>query len=101
MLANGNDASRSCWGACSASSSASASARRTRCAPLSVLAVSSNTSGRRDPDLDRDAVGDDVEHDRPRLGALDDLAQLLRRGVALDLEGDADVGEAVADLVGE
>ena len=58
-------------------------------------------AGGADAHLDRHAVADDVEDDGARLGALDDLAQLLRRGVALDLEAHLDAREAVAHLVGE
>src|SRR3954470_9746290 len=101
MPACGNVASRSCAEAPSASSAASVSASRTRRAPGSVLAVSSTMSAGDQSDLDRHAVGHHVEHGRPGLGALDDLAQLLLRRVALDLEADADPGEAVAHLVGE
>ena len=52
-----------------------------------------------DLDVDGHAVGDHVEDGRARLGALDDLAQLLGRRVALDAEGHADALEAVARLV--
>ena len=46
--------------------------------------------------VDRHAVGDHVVDDRPRLRALDDLAQLLGARVALDREGDVDALEPVA-----
>ena len=46
--------------------------------------------------VDGDGVGDDVVDDRARLGPLDDLLELLARGVALDRERDADALEPVA-----
>ena len=61
--------------------------------------VVSRSPGGVDGDVDRDTVGDDVEHRRAGPRLFDDLAQLLGRGVALDLEVDADLLVAVADLV--
>src|SRR4051794_582197 len=51
-------------------------------------------------DLDRDghAVRDDVVDGRACLGLLDDVAQLLLRGVALDRESDGDALVPVAHL---
>ena len=80
-----------------ARSSASVSARRTSGAGLGLggrartcaQAVTTPTST-------GTPLRDHVEDRRARLGALDDLAQLLGRGVALDAEADADALEAVA-----
>src|SRR3954449_10242020 len=47
---------------------------------------------------DRRAVGDDVEHSGAGLGLLDDLAQLLGRRIALDVERHPDLLVAVADI---
>src|SRR5215217_7590878 len=107
-------------------SAARRSASATNRAPGSVLAVSSigirallsvvrahagrpapgpagaaAVSGGRDLDVELHAVRDDVVHGGALRRASDDLAQLLLRGVALDLEAHADAAEAVADLVGE
>src|SRR5919202_2357125 len=99
--AYGNEASRSWIAARAAKSPASDSAIRTRRAPASVLAVSSNMASSAGGDLDGDghAVGDHVVDGRARLGPLDDLAQLLLRRVAGHPERDADLLEAVARLV--
>src|SRR4051812_26139742 len=104
MPACGNDAARSWTAARVARSSARTEASASRRAPASVRAVSGSDMARSAGDRvdgDRHAVGDHVEHRGARAGARDDLTQLLRRRVALDAERDADVLEAVADLVGD
>src|SRR4051812_12755461 len=102
MLPCGYVASRSWAAARLAKSSASRSARATRSAPAGVRALSSivgsvDLGGHRDGD----AVGDHVVDDRAGLGALDDLLELLRGGIALDRERDVDAIEPVAVRVVE
>src|SRR4051812_34718713 len=58
-------------------------------------------SGGADLDGDRHAIGEDVEHRGAGPRLLDDGPQLLGRGIALDVEADADLLEAVAHLVVE
>ena len=55
-------------------------------------------SGRGDVDRDGDAVRDHVEHRRPAPRLLDECGQLLRLGVALDVEDHPDGLVAVADV---
>src|SRR6187402_2154878 len=52
-----------------------------------------------DAEVDRDAVLEHVEHGRAIARLLDDLTQLLFRGVSLDRELDANALVAVAHLI--
>src|SRR5512132_67538 len=97
MLSCGYVPSRSWVAARLARSSARRSARATRSAPAAVRAVSSMAaSAHVSGHGDGDAVGDHVVDDRARLGALDDLLELLGTGIAPDREGDVDALEPVA-----